>query len=60
MTLAERILNYRAEHHLTQTQMAELLGTNISMIFRIESNAHKTHQVNVVRFSKKLDELEGK
>lgn len=60
MTLAERILNYRAEHRLTQAQMAELLGTNHGMIFRIENNTHKPHRVNVVRFSKKLDELEGK
>lgn len=59
MTLGERMVNYRAEHGISQTEMAELLGTNLNMIFRCE-RGDKLHKVNAIRFTKKLDELEGK
>ena len=59
MTLGERMINYRAEHGISQTEMADLLGTNCNMVFRCE-RGDKLHKVNVIRFTKKLDELEGK
>lgn len=60
MTLAERILNYRANHHLTQKQMASILGESAMMIYRIECGRYRTHKVNEVRIFNKLNELEAK
>ena len=60
MTLADKILNYRAKHHLTQKQIAEILGESAMMIHRIECGKVKTHRVNEVRIFNKLNELEEK
>ena len=38
--VADAIVELRAHHHLTQTQLAELAGTTQSVIARAESGKH--------------------
>lgn len=56
-TLGQRILEYRAEHRLTQTEMAIKLGTYPTMIYRLESG-RKPHKARACYFSKLMDKLE--
>ena len=38
MDLAERLIEYRAENHLTQTEFAKLIGVNPLTIHRVEKS----------------------
>ena len=58
MTLGERMLNYRAKHFLSQTELAKLLGTYCDMVFRIENGKYNTRKTTEIRLSQKLTELE--
>ena len=58
MLLGERMLNYRAKHDLTQTQLAELLGTYCDMVCRIENGKYNTRKTTEIRLSQKLTKLE--
>lgn len=58
MPLGERMLNYRANHDLTQKQLAELLGTYRDMVYRIENGKYNTRKTTEIRLSQKLTKLE--
>lgn len=55
--LGQRILEYRAANHISQREMAQLLGTYINMIWRLESGK-RPHKATEYRLAAKLDELE--
>ena len=55
MDLAERILNYRVKHNLTQQEFAELVGVKKLTIWRVENNG------NVSKITKiKIENVIGK
>ena len=58
MLLGERMLIYRANHDLTQTELANLLGTYSDMIYRIENGKYNTRKTTEIRLSQKLTKLE--
>lgn len=57
MTLAERMIMYRAKHKLTQREMGGLIDESLNMIFKCEKGVN-LHTVNRLRLEMKLKELE--
>lgn len=57
MTLAERMIMYRAKHKLTQREMGVLINESLNMIFKCEKGVN-LHTVNRLRLEMKLKELE--
>lgn len=60
MEYSKKLLEFRAKHSLNQTQLAEILGVNIYMIHRYETNKSEPSAVNKIRFETKMKEWEGK
>lgn len=59
MTFGEKILNFRAIHNLTQTELAEILGVGQNMIYRYEYEISEPTKANRIRFDQKLKEWES-
>ncbi len=57
MTIGEKILKYRAEHNLTQKEMAKLLDVKDHIIYRAEAGLGM-HKARAFMLNQKLDELE--
>lgn len=57
MTIGERILGYRAEHSLTQKEMATLLGVKDHVIYRAEAGLGM-RKVREIHLKEKLNKLE--
>lgn len=57
MTIGEKILKYRAEHDLTQKEMAKLLEVKDHIVYRAEAGLgmRKTREIYL---NQKLNELE--
>ena len=58
MTLAERFIEYRVKHRITQKALAALLDEKAGTIFRIEANYNKPHRYNEIRLERKMTALE--
>lgn len=58
MDFGKTLLEFRAKHNLTQTQLAKLLGVGIVMIHKYEHGINKPTAVNRIRFTKKMEEYE--
>ena len=54
------LLEFRAKHLLTQTQLADILGVNIGMIHRYETRKSEPTQVNKIIYENKMKEWEEK
>lgn len=54
------LLEFRAKHLLTQTQLADILGVTLNMIHRYENNKSEPTQVNKIKFENKMKEWEEK
>ena len=54
------LLEFRAKHLLTQTQLAEILGVNVNMIYRYETRKSEPSRVNKIIFENKMKEWEEK
>lgn len=54
------LLEFRAKHLLTQTQLADILGVTINMIHRYENKKSEPTQVNKIKFENKMKEWEEK
>lgn len=54
------LLEFRAKHLLTQTQLADILGVTLTMIHRYENNKSEPTQVKRMIFNKKMREWEEK
>ena len=52
------LLEFRAKHLLTQTQLAEILGVNVNMIYRYETRKSEPSRVNKIIFENKMKEWE--
>lgn len=59
MALKEKMLNYRARNRISQYELASLLGTSQTNIWRIENEKVKVRKNNLLYFEQKMDELEG-
>ena len=56
MTIGERILKYRAEHDLTQKEMAKLLDVKDHIVYRAEAGLGM-RKTRALYLEKKLNEL---
>ena len=54
------LLEFRAKHLLTQTQLANILGVGVNMIHRYETRKSEPSQVNKIVFENKMKEWEEK
>lgn len=54
------LLEFRAKHLLTQTQLADILGVSLIMIHRYENNKSEPTKVNKIIFENKMKEWEEK
>jgi transcriptional regulator with XRE-family HTH domain len=52
--VANRVVAYRAEHGLTQTQLAKVLGMTQSAIARLELGEHEPNLTTLARLSRGL------
>jgi DNA-binding XRE family transcriptional regulator len=53
-TVAHRVLAYRVEHGLTQTQLARLLGVQQPAIARLEAGEHEPSIATLARLARQL------
>ena len=60
MNYGIELLEFRAKHFLTQTQLAEVLGVTVRMICLYENNKSEPTQVNKIKFANKMKEWEEK
>lgn len=54
------LLEFRAKHLLTQTQLANILGVSTGMVHRYETSKNEPSQVNKMIFNQKMKEWEEK
>ena len=54
------LLEFRAKHLLTQTQLAEILDVTPVMVYKYENQKAKPTQVNKIIFENKMKEWEEK
>lgn len=57
MTIGERMLKYRAEHNITQKEMANLLEVKDHIVYRAEAGLGM-RKVREIFLTEKMDELE--
>lgn len=50
MEFSEILLNFRAEHNLTQVEVAELFGVRPTMISNYECKKMKPHKMHEIKF----------
>ena len=60
MSYAKQLLEFRAKHNLTQTELAEVLGTSKCAIYYYEANMHKPTPKNRIKFENKMKEWDAK
>jgi transcriptional regulator with XRE-family HTH domain len=53
------LLEFRAKHSLTQTQLAEILGVGLNMVHRYETDKNQPTNKNKIAFENKMKEWEG-
>ena len=54
------LLEFRAKHCLTQTQLANILGVTLNMVHRYEKAKSEPKDVNKIIFENKMKEWEEK
>lgn len=60
MNYGKTLLEFRAKHLLTQTQLANILGVSTGMVHRYETSKNEPSQVNKIKFENKMKEWEEK
>ena len=58
MEFKDKLLNFRAENNLTQTQVAEIFGVSVAIINRYEAGKSEPHRVNLIRFERLMKEYQ--
>ena len=53
------LLEFRAKHSLTQTQLAKILGVGFNMVHRYETDKNQPTNKNKIAFENKMKEWEG-
>lgn len=59
MEFKDKLLNFRAENDLTQTQLAEILGVSVAIIHRYETGKAEPHRVNLIKFERIMNEYQN-
>lgn len=59
MEYSKKLLEFRAKHNLTQTQLAEILGVGVNMIHRYETQKNEPTEKNKIVFENKMKEWEN-
>ena len=60
MGFSKVLLEFRAKHDLTQTQLADIIGVGIVMIYRYENKISNPTAKNKIIFENKMREWEEK
>ena len=60
MSFSKVLLEFRAKHDLTQTQLADIIGVGIVMIYRYENKISNPTAKNKIIFENKMKEWEEK
>ena len=60
MGFSKVLLEFRAKHDLTQTQLADIIGVGIVMIYRYENIISHPTAKNIIIFENKMKEWEEK
>lgn len=60
MGFSKVLLEFRAKHDLTQTQLADIIGVGIVMIYRYENKISNPTAKNKIIFENKMKEWEEK
>ena len=58
MNYGKILLEFRAKHLLTQTQLAEILGVGLNMVHRYETQKNEPTEKNKIVFENKMKEWE--
>ena len=58
MGFSKVLLEFRAKHDLTQTQLADIIGVGIVMIYRYENKISNPTAKNKIIFENKMREWE--
>ena len=58
MGFSKVLLEFRAKHDLTQTQLADIIGVGIVMIYRYENKISNPTAKNKIIFENKMKEWE--
>src|SRR5437588_12798467 len=53
--IALRVISYRVEHQLTQTELARMLGMRQPHIARLEAGVHESSLATLARLARVLD-----
>jgi DNA-binding XRE family transcriptional regulator len=60
MNFGRKMLEFRAKHNLTQTQLADIIGVDINTIHRTETEKTKPTKRNAIKIENKMKEWEEK
>ena len=60
MNFGKKMLEFRAKHNLTQTQLANIIGVAINTVYRTENEKTKPSKRNEIIFENKMKEWEMK
>lgn len=60
MSIADRMINLRAKHKLSQRDLGKLMHFSYSRIWQIESGKHKMRKTTEISLNEQIDELEVK
>ena len=58
MLFCETLLTFRAQHNLTQAQLADILGVSTMTVCRMENSKTKPTKVGVIKYYNKMKEWE--
>lgn len=60
MNFGRKMLEFRAKHNLTQTQLANIIGVDINTVYRTENGKTEPTKRNEIIFENKMKEWEEK
>ena len=60
MDFGKKMLEFRAKHNLTQTQLANIIGVDINTVYRTENEKTEPTKRNAIKFTNKMQEWEEK
>ena len=58
MDFGRKMLEFRAKHHLTQKQLADIIGVEMNTISRTETEKSQPTKRNAIIFENKMKEWE--
>ena len=58
MNYGEKLLEFRAMHNLTQTELAQILDVCVMTIVRLENGHNKPTKMGIIKYNNKMKEWE--